>query len=528
MSPIIQKLGMTVAILLSSISAPAYDFEVDGIYYNIASLDELTCRVTSGDNKYKGDISIPSEVSYKNKTLSVISINAGTFKNCTDLTSVTIPNSVTTINHTVFYDCTSLTSVIIPNSVTAIGESAFYGCAGLTSVIIPNSVTAIGESAFYGCAGLTSVDIPNSVTKLYDDTFKGCTGLTSVTIPNSITEINRDTFAGCTGLTSVEIPNSVTYLNGFSGCTSLTSVTIPNSITEIGESAFEGCTSLTSVTIPNSVTWIRYGAFSDCTKLASVSIPNSVVQIGKRAFAKCTGLTSLEIPSLLNEIITTKDGSFVGCSNIKKLVILGDEHVMDLTLEGWSSSYSSASEWYYCSLFPFSGLNLEELYLGRPVYCDYSLLPNSGKNTTKTLPKVDTLKKITFGKYRKSINSLGIWGYIKDIPTTAEIYCENLTPPSINSSNGFTDKHYISNVVYVPKESLEAYKQAEGWKNFWDIRAYDPASGIKDVSVDDVRADVFKVYNLAGMLVKETADKTEAYDLPAGIYIINGRKVAIR
>ena len=143
----------------------------------------------------------------------------------------------------------------------------------------------------------------------------------------------------------------------------------------------------------------------------------------------------------------------------------------------------------------------------------------------------DTLKKINFGKKIEDIigetnRSYNLYNNISSIPTTAEIYCENPTPPS--GAEYFTDQQYISNVVYVPWEALEAYKQAEGWKNFWDIRPYDPASGIKDVSADDVRADVYKIYNLSGMLVKETADKTEAYDLPAGIYIINGRKVAIR
>lgn len=83
-------------------------------------------------------------------------------------------------------------------------------------------------------------------------------------------------------------------------------------------------------------------------------------------------------------------------------------------------------------------------------------------------------------------------------------------------------------MVYVPKEALEAYKQAKGWKNFWDIRDYDFKSGIEDVSADNISAEVFKVYNFEGMLVKETTDKTDAYDLPSGIYIINGRKVAIR
>jgi len=190
---------------------------------------------------------------------------------------------------------------------------------------------------------------------------------------------------------------------------------------------------------------------------------------------------------------------------------LGDENVSKLTFKGTYNFNDKEN------LIPFSNLKLEELYLGRVIWCSEGFY---------TDPSLSELKKITFGKYLNEIGSGDVYDGLKSIPTTAEIYCENPTPPS--GADKFTNQQYISNVVYVPKEALEAYKQVEGWKNFWDIRAYDPASGIKDVSVDDVRADVFKVYNLAGMLVKETVDKTEAYDLPTGIYIINGRKVAIR
>lgn len=81
-----------------------------------------------------------------------------------------------------FTECTDLTSVTIPDSVTYIGDNAFGGCTGITSIIIPNSVTSIDESAFDGCSGLTSVIIPNSVTTIGDTVFFDCTGLTSVTV----------------------------------------------------------------------------------------------------------------------------------------------------------------------------------------------------------------------------------------------------------------------------------------------------------------------------------------------------------
>ena len=222
----------------------------------------------------------------------VTSIGNSAFYKCRGLTSINIPNSVTAIGNSAFYECRGLTSINIPNSVTTIEEWAFSGCTGLTSVTIPNSVTKIGGHAFDECTGLTSITIPNSVTNISDWAFYWCTGLTSVTIPNSVTTIGYGAFSGCSGLTSVTIGTGVTEIGwrAFGGCSSLTSVNIPKSVTGIGDSAFSGCSGLTSITIPNSVTGIGDYAFSWCTSLTSVSIPNSVMSIGHFAFSNCTGL----------------------------------------------------------------------------------------------------------------------------------------------------------------------------------------------------------------------------------------------
>ena len=176
----IKQLLITVAVLLCSATASAYDFEVDGIYYNILSFSDLTVEVTYGDNEYSGEVIIPSTVSYKSKTLTVTSIEYKAFQRCTGLTSITIGNSVTSIGSYEFYECESLTSVTIGNSVTSIGSSAFYGCSGLTSVTIPNSVTSIGNYAFEDCSSLTSVTIGNSVTSIGSSAFSSCKGLTSI------------------------------------------------------------------------------------------------------------------------------------------------------------------------------------------------------------------------------------------------------------------------------------------------------------------------------------------------------------
>ena len=194
-----------------------------------------------------------------------------------------------------FYECTSLTSVIIPDSVTSIGSEAFRGCISLTSVIIPNSVTSIEKWAFRDCSNLTSITIPDSMNSIGNGSFQGCSSLTSIIIPNSVTSIGSSIFAGCSALTSAIIPNSMTLIgvDFFRNCSSLISITIPDTVTSIETEAFSGCSSLTSVSIGNSVISMRYGAFSNCTNLDSITIPSSVTKIERLAFSDCSNLASI-------------------------------------------------------------------------------------------------------------------------------------------------------------------------------------------------------------------------------------------
>ena len=264
-----------------------------------------------------------------------------------------------------FYNCSSLTSIDIPDSVTSIGSRAFRGCSRLTSITIPNSVTSIGEEAFYNCDGLTSIDIPDSVTNIGYSVFRDCSKLTSITIPDNVTSIDSCAFYNCNSLTSITIPDSVTSIGGyaFSGCKDLASVTIPDSVTNIGDGAFNGCSSLTEITLPfvggsksatdyqavfgyifgyttssssSSISGATYQyyysassssskyyhyyiptslrkvtvtggnigqyAFYNCNGLTNITIPDSVTSIGGEAFYKCSALTSIVIPDSVTSI----------------------------------------------------------------------------------------------------------------------------------------------------------------------------------------------------------------------------------
>ena len=218
-------------MLIGWLPSLAHDFEVDGIYYNFTG--HMKVEVTyegryfdSSYDEYWGDVVIPSSV-YYNGTYSVTSIGREAFRNCSNLTSIEIPNSVTSIGDWAFSGYSSLTSIEIPNSVTSIGEGAFAGCTNLTSIQISNRVTSIGYTAFAGCSSLTSIQIPNRVTSIGERAFNGCESLTSIEIPNSVTSIGEDAFLWCTSLASVVIGNSVTSIENyaFAYCESLTKIT---------------------------------------------------------------------------------------------------------------------------------------------------------------------------------------------------------------------------------------------------------------------------------------------------------------
>lgn len=204
----------------------------DEIWYtstdgNVVTPNDATALPTIVSNTYSGDKGIIKCVS------NISSIGDMAFRNCTSLSSVTIPDSVTSIRKQAFYSCSGLTFVMIPNSVTSIGVSAFAYCSGLTSVTIGNSVTSIGERAFNYCSALKSVTIPDSVISIGEYAFDKCVRLTSVTIGNSVTSIGDSAFINCDSLASVIIGNSVTSIGSwaFGYCVSLRNISYEDTIT---------------------------------------------------------------------------------------------------------------------------------------------------------------------------------------------------------------------------------------------------------------------------------------------------------
>lgn len=227
---------MLLATMFFSITASAYDFEVDGIYYNIVSATQLTCCVTSGENKYVGDLVIPSTVNYRNKVLRVRSIAVYAFDNCSNLTSITIPRSVDSIKGLAFSGCTGLKKNVFEDgeSILELGDNIYTGLfndcpietlyigrnlhydispsntcpfsknKSIKNVTIGNSVYEIYPYAFYECSGLTSVTCGKTLGRIWDYAFYGCSSLTTVTISSDdYLQIDTYAFRGCVGLTSI-------------------------------------------------------------------------------------------------------------------------------------------------------------------------------------------------------------------------------------------------------------------------------------------------------------------------------------
>lgn len=264
-----------IASVFGCFSAQAYDFYVDGIYYNQTGTNTVGVsykKVYFGVERiynYKGKVVIPEKITVNDVEYRVTSITKEAFSGCEELTDITIPQSITSIGNEAFSYCRGLKSVTLPSSITRIGDAAFLCCSSLTSIAIPASLDTLSYDLFWGCTSLESMEIPNTVKYVDERVFEGCTSLKSVSIPSSIKFLSDGMFSGCTALTSITIPSSIRYIEAraFNGCTGLTSFNIPSSVEGIGEWAFKGCTGIKSIFVPDGVEKVGWNAFDDSTKI---------------------------------------------------------------------------------------------------------------------------------------------------------------------------------------------------------------------------------------------------------------------
>ena len=392
-------------------------------------------------------------------------------------------------------------SIIDGYSVTAIRAWAFELCSNLYSVTIPNSVTNIGDGAFSNCTGLASVTLSNSLTTIPNSAFSHCTRLNSIIIPNSVTDIDYSAFSGCTALTEINIPNSVTYIGtvAFSGCTALSSITFPDSVTYVGENVLQNTayfknesnwvndvlyagnhvvavkqTISGSRTIKLGTRTICAWAFRDCTALTGITIPNGVITIGGNAFYGCTALTKISFPDSITRIETSvlyNTGYYNDEANWDNGVLYAGNHVV-ATKEDWSGpcvlkpGTRTICDWAFSGRSGLTAITIPNsvTYIGQWAFASCSSL------TTVDIP--DSVTYIGEGAFRRCerLTSVTIGSGVTRLPYDTFFRCYALSTVWISGNvtsidnNVFDDCHYLADIYFAgTKAQWEAITKAPGW-----------------------------------------------------------------
>ena len=457
------------------------------------------------------------------------------FKSCGSLTAINIPNSVVGIGNAAFSSCSALTSITIPSHVTSIKDYTFYRCHALQNISIPSTITSIGERAFYECYALSELTIPATVKSMGEAAFCNCNLLQSpITIPDGITSIEDSLFSHCWSIPSLTIPNSVTKIGdyAFENCGELKSITIPKSVTSIGGQAFNLCYSLAQIVveegnpiydsrnncnaiietatntllqgskntvIPSTVTTIAPYAFSFGATPNHLVIPKSVTNLDYRSFYMCYNLAKIEVESgnpvfdsrdncnaiietasnnlvlgcastiIPNSVTGIGDYAFYGCSELKAIVI--PDKVEQI---GYGAFYSCHNA---TSLHLGSGLKS----IGDYAFNGCSML------TSVVIP--DNVESIGYYAFMfcRSISYISIGTGVRSSSDNCFYFCSDIKTVICKLTevpdSWWFDRDYPDATLYVPAESLDAYKEHYMWNIFGTILPLDQApSGVENVT----------------------------------------------
>ena len=345
----------------------------------------------------------------------VTAIGDNAFSNCSKLTTLNLPNSITSIGEYAFYNCSNLTSIIIPEGVTKIQASTFNGCSSLDTIVFPDDISSVGENAFNNCAWFNARK--DSLIYLGKNVYYCTSNLeegTEIVLKEGTKRILSRAFSSCKKLRSIQIPESVVFIgdDAFEG-SGLQSVIVPESVKTIGDYAFSSCDSLKEVTLPKTLTEMGHSIFYDCHKLSSVNIPNNIKTIPYGTFWGCHNLTSVDISESVDSIM---DYAFMECKGLTSVII--PQNV----------TYIGAYPFQECdSLHSVTIIgDLTYLGVGAFLYCT-------------------NIKEVTCGS---------------DQP----LYISSYRKPDIFHSSVYENAN-----LYVPVQSIEAYKGTTPWSNFKKI-----------------------------------------------------------
>lgn len=364
----------------------------------------------------------------------------------------------------------------------------------------------------------------------------------------SVVEINKYLLRGNKHIESIDFSANADIPDYFACvCDHVNKVTLTQTISEIGKYAFASCWSLSSINIPNGITSINKFTFFGCSSLAEIQLPEGLKTIGENAFLS-SGLKIITIPKAVDEIM---NGAFANCQSLNKFI--ASEGDTELKLGTGIYGYGM-----------FHDCPLKEVYIGRnlvygtteregysPFYRNASLEKVTFSDVptevfTNEFYGCTNLKEVSLGDGMKNIgdyafsgcSSLATFSFgasmetigneaFSDCTAMTKLYAEPKTPPTCGTQ-ALDDINKWECTLYVKDSAKAAYQAAEQWKEFFFMEDYDFTTAIDKVPVYVPLNDTCKVYNLQGSLVKVTSDKAELNSLPAGLYIINGKKVMVK
>lgn len=507
----IKQLLITVAVLLCSVTANAYDFEIDGIRYDITSFSELTVKASSLSETIVGELTIPSEVEFSGKVLKVLEIGDDFASSNLSISSLTVDDGIISIGVRAFKNCANLKTIDIAQSVTLLGEECFYGCLTLEAFSNKGIVT-IGGKSFAECENLKVVSI-ESLDSLQQGIFFNCSQLIDCNLPN-IKSIGKEAFKNCQSLKEYNITENVSFVgeSAFEGCTSLVRMIFPDNVKELGKGVFTNCTALTSISIGAGISYLPW-IFEECSNLSEIRFEDSYSTLvfgytGKdeESWEGTIGNKDISID------YTSYPAMFSGF-NLKSVYI--GRNITTEKFCYYSREYNSyIKHAYYIPNPPFSTSNIEFLTIGSCVshlkMCGsttgadythgtwsgafqgctnldsvilYSTATNIPENTFSGCNRIESLeipntvteigKNVFYGCTRlknislgKSLITIGNNAF-EGCDSLMEINLKNPLPPTYNT--GFSNMHYINTKVNIPTGCLNKYQESEPWRNFWNL-----------------------------------------------------------
>lgn len=423
-----KKLILTCLLVLAAAAGMAQETAViDGVKYLLDG-GKASVMQQSG---LTGDIVIPETVRHGNTDYTVTTVQSNAFKD-NEITSISLPNTISVMGDACFESCSRLESVTLPAGLTSLGNSCFYDCRNLASVTLPEGITTLGVNCFYRCTSLTPVTLPEGIEELGYQCFYGCTSLESVVLPGSLRTIGNNCFYDCSALKSVTFGGSIGALpeKCFYRCTSLESIALPEGVKELGENCFYSCSNLASVTLPESITRLADFCFAECTSLSSITLPNSITDMGFRCFFRCSGLESVTLPE---GITLLPSNCFESCSSLVSVNLPGS--ILSLGSDCFISCTSLSS-----ITLP-EGL---EMISGRCFYRCTSL-------TSIKLPR--------------SLNYIG-GSCFANCSYLTDVTCQWDTPAGVDADTDIFENIYTECRLHVPVGSTSAYMSTEPWSAF--------------------------------------------------------------